>query len=608
MQKPQLTVPEPRIASLSFCDSNPKAFRRWVDRLPMANLGELSRQLYHAIIELNQLFCSPAQRLQLLELLRPRLRFVCDELSRHYLGMAIALPEKQRKIANLSQALQLHLASGYKLTIMELLDSGSIDRQRKPLAQACHRALTELGATILRSQKLYTTSPAGSWQESHRLFRFACEHRLQDLVVSDDQRARRGESTVADAYAQTLLLGCARTNQLRQNEMEQAAELFELWAPEVSCGPELAASAVFLVDMENDAPPCYRSLAPSPDSPGWWGFDTAALASRINDHLNETPGARPSQGKETKKNQENIGLPVTARVSDLLLAHLGEALALLTQRNFNRLNSDGQLQICAGLTAVHYFVAGEKPFNEFVVGNASPSSGEENRFMKSRSRDAWSDAFDAGLSEERIRPSADTPIDYQAAGNSTSTGTGRNLPRSYLTRVVNTSPGGYCVIWSASIPATLQAGEVLGVREHRNHPWSVAIVRWLRQNRGEGTRVGIEVIAPNATPCGVQLIQKTGNSSEFLRGLLLPEIPGAHQPRSLVTPKLPFQTGARITLLHKGTQDQGTLGRRIAATGSISQFELRLSSRPVEPDPESTRRKSPYGASEDEFDSLWPNL
>ena len=328
MQKPELTVPEPRIASLSFCDSSPKAFGRWVERLPMANLGELSRQLYHAIIELNQLFCSPAQRLQLLELLRPRLRFVCSELSRHYMGIAIALPEKQRKIANLSQALQLHLASGYKLTIMELLDSSSIDRQRKSLALACHRALTELGATILRAQKLYTASPSGSWQESHRLFRFACENRLQDLMVPDDQRPRRNESTVADAYAQTLLLGCARTNQLRQNEMEQAAELFELWAPDVRCAPEAATSAVFLVDMENDAPPCYRSLASAPDSTGWWGFETAALATRINEHLSSPRESGPAKKKDGRKAPESNELPLTAGVSDTLLAHLGEALAL----------------------------------------------------------------------------------------------------------------------------------------------------------------------------------------------------------------------------------------------------------------------------------------
>ena len=67
--KPDLRVPEQKTASLSFCQTSPKAFRDWVNQLPMANIGEASRQLYHAIIELNHLFIAPQQRLQLLELI-----------------------------------------------------------------------------------------------------------------------------------------------------------------------------------------------------------------------------------------------------------------------------------------------------------------------------------------------------------------------------------------------------------------------------------------------------------------------------------------------------------------------------------------------------------
>lgn len=138
--KPDLRVPEQKTASLSFCQTSPKAFRDWVNQLPMANIGEASRQLYHAIIELNHLFIAPQQRLQLLELIRPKIHFVCSELSRHYLGLAVALPEKQRKVANLSQALQLHAASGYKLCVHEFLDNGGLDKNRKAVATAIHRA------------------------------------------------------------------------------------------------------------------------------------------------------------------------------------------------------------------------------------------------------------------------------------------------------------------------------------------------------------------------------------------------------------------------------------------------------------------------------------
>ena len=197
--KPDLRVPEQKTASLSFCDTTPKAFRVWIDQLPMANIGEVSRQLYHAIIELNHLFLAPQQRMQFLELIREKIHFVCNELSRHYLGLAVALPEKQRKIANLSQALQLHLAGGYKLCVLEFIDNGGLDKNRRQIATAAHRAISELSATILRSHQLYCPSPAQSWLECHRLFRFAHRNKLSVIQVDDDTLQHRRASSVADA-------------------------------------------------------------------------------------------------------------------------------------------------------------------------------------------------------------------------------------------------------------------------------------------------------------------------------------------------------------------------------------------------------------------------
>ena len=198
--KPDLRVPEQKTASLSFCDTTPKAFRVWIDQLPMANIGEVSRQLYHAIIELNHLFLTPQQRMQFLELIREKIHFVCNELSRHYLGLAVALPEKQRKIANLSQALQLHLAGGYKLCLLEFIDNGGLDKNRRQIATAAHRAISELSATILRSHQLYCPSPAQSWLECHRLYRFAHRNKLSVVQVEDDTLLHRRTSSVADAY------------------------------------------------------------------------------------------------------------------------------------------------------------------------------------------------------------------------------------------------------------------------------------------------------------------------------------------------------------------------------------------------------------------------
>lgn len=596
--KPDLRVPEQKTASLSFCQTSPKAFRDWVKQLPMANIGEASRQLYHAIIELNHLFIAPQQRLQLLELIRPKIHFVCSELSRHYLGMAIALPEKQRKIANLSQALQLHAASGYKLCVLEFLDNGGLDKNRKAVATAIHRAISELAATIVRSHQLYCPSPAQSWLECHRLFRFAHRNKLNGLSVDDETLSHRRASTVEESYKRILLLGCARPNQLRQAELAQVYELFENWTHLVSCGPETDNDSLFVVNMERDTAPIYRSLLEQKPGNDSYNFDTRELSEQITESL---------RARRQKDGHTASDLELPSRVSDTLLTHLSQALGILAKRNFNRIASQGTLEICVGLTATHFYVAGAKTFNEFVSGNDNGHHDQDNQFMRSsRNRDdAWAGAHDAGPNDEPIQ-SADAPINFRnSIGATPDSEQDRRRPQSHHALLINTSPGGYCVGWETNVPASLQAGEILGVREQSTHPWSIAVVRWIRQVRNQGTQVGIELLAPSAAPCGVRLIQKVGNSSEYLRGLLLPEISVVNQAATLVTPRLPFQPGSRISLLHDGREDQGTLSRKISATGSVSQFELKLQNSGT-----ATMSNTPpaAGTSEDEFDSLWPSL
>lgn len=597
--KPDLRVPEQKTASLSFCQTSPKAFRDWVNQLPMANIGEASRQLYHAIIELNHLFIAPQQRLLLLELIRPKIHFVCSELSRHYLGLAVALPEKQRKIANLSQALQLHAASGYKLCVLEFLDNSGLDKNRKAVSTAIHRAISELAATIVRSHQLYCPSPAQSWLECHRLFRFAHRNKLNGLSVDDETLSHRRASTVEDSYKRILLLGCARPNQLRQTELAQVYELFENWTDLVSCGPETDNDSLFVVNMERDTAPVYRSLLEQKPGSDSYNFDTRELSEQITD-------AQHSRHRQDSHSASSLELP--SRVSDTLLTHLSQALGILAKRNFNRIASQGTLEICVGLTATHFFVAGAKTFNEFVTGNDNGHQDQDNQFLRSsrRREDAWAGAHDAGLGDDPIQ-AADVPINFRnSVGATPDSEHDRRRPQSHHALLINTSPGGYCVAWETNVPTSLQAGEILGVREQSNHPWSIAVVRWIRQVRNQGTQVGIELLAPSAAPCGVRLLQKVGNSSEYLRGLLLPEISVVNQAATLITPRLPFQSGSRISLLHDGREDQGTLSRKISATGSISQFELKLQNSGTTAS--MSNPTSTAATSEDEFDSLWPSL
>jgi len=108
--KPDIGYQSKKTAEPFVLATHTKAFKPMGQGyLPMANIGENVASLYHAIIELNQLFLPPQQRLQLLDVIREKIHFVCTELSPPLHRYAGSMPEKQRKIANLARPCNLHL-------------------------------------------------------------------------------------------------------------------------------------------------------------------------------------------------------------------------------------------------------------------------------------------------------------------------------------------------------------------------------------------------------------------------------------------------------------------------------------------------------------------
>ena len=180
-----LRAPIPTQLRLSFCEATPRDLKRWIANLPKANIGETARQLYQGLSELNQLLTPSDNRLQLLELLRPEVYYVCKHLEQHFLHQSIVLDERSRKIANLCQALQSHLAIGYKQIVVRITPKFSKDRAPL-LTQALQRAIHCLNGPLIRATKLYCPVPEGLWLELHQLYRIACAHRLQHTSLRDE--------------------------------------------------------------------------------------------------------------------------------------------------------------------------------------------------------------------------------------------------------------------------------------------------------------------------------------------------------------------------------------------------------------------------------------
>ena len=579
ISSPQLRAPTPSQPRLSFCEATPRDLKRWIAGLPKANIGETARQLYQGLGELNQLLTPSDNRLHLLELLRPEVYFVCQHLERHFLHQAIMLDERSRKISNLCQALQSHLAIGYKQIVLRIAPKYSKDRAAL-VGLALQRAAHALKGQLVRATQLYSPPPEHLWFELHQLYRIACELQLQQRRVHDDLASLTTELSLEQTYIAALLLGSARCNQLRQNQIARLAEVLEPWSALLKLHPGTPDDGLFAISAELDIGPRYRSMFRSEQRAGLLGFDPQPLVNTLEAHLLHQDTSKP--------------LPVPTGLSFDTLQHLHATWGEAAERSFQRTVGQGNLTVCVGMSALHFYLGGERSFSDMLKHPGARAANFSHAVVQGE-KDSWSQAFDAApQNNEQFLPYEE--IQYDHLGEDESSADAAPHYPTYALPVINHSPGGYCLGWPKEVPAELQAGEMLGIQDSVSLGWSIAVIRWIRQVRGGGTQMGIELVAPHAQPCGLQLVRSRDDHSQYLRGLLLPEISAIDVPATLLAPRLPFQEGSKVLINTHGEEHRAGLDRRVASTHSFNQFAYR------------SLEAAQNGGSEEDFDSLWKSL
>ena len=551
-QTVRLKLPEQDLPHLTLGADQPKKLQQWVESLPIMNMGETARQLYQFIQELNRLQIDSKLRFQLLEVVRPSILHVSESLQKHYLNQALVLPEKARRVARLAQALQGHLANGYKLVAVRGIRKVKDKAVRRAVTTAIHRAVTALGDTLLRCYQLYFPSPRHLWLELHQLFLLAELHGISGTVVADGD----GESSIQSAYARCLLLATAKPNQLRQQELAAIYKAAFAWAPLIEISTASDEDDLFVFDLQADRPPIYRTHA-SQASDSWRYIDSTRLVGAITAWM-----SAPDEG----------GLQVPKSLNQSLLSHLQQVWGALTERAFQRMPESGEIELCFGLVGVHYFLSGKVAFETMVERGSLSVLGaedENNPFLvnikksnqqKQRSADPWATAYQSNYAGETIEMGKPGSQRAETA-----------LPVSYHCQKVNASPGGYCLSWQGNTPSLMRTGELLALRDHPDSQWSLAVVRWVTQLPNHGARFGVELLAPGGRPVAARALRKQGVDSDFMRGVVLPELAAVGQPATLLLPTVGFNEGVKVELVEAGEPRRVQLLRR---TQGASGFKI----------------------------------
>ncbi len=570
-------IPKQDLARPTACPATPGELDAWLETLPKANIGETAKNLYQYTSELSRVAVSPATRMQLAEHLRPLIRYANRALERHYLNQPVVLPPQSRKVAQLAQTLQGLLAKQYVIICAQCATQAVSQPELAGLIpQAVQRAMSELGQVILRSCQLYMPPPVRTWHELHQLFLLAEQRALLDCEVYDPEHPA-GARQLGSTYLQALLLGCSKTNQLRQADI---APLYNALS-HLAASAQLArgaSTAVLCVDPRQDFPACYTTLLKGNWDAGCLGLNTSHLLEKLH--------------------QSHENLPEGLR------EHLDRALGAPQKRHFTRIRTDNTVEVCVGLTAVHFMLAGELSFDAFLQraqqqGRAVHAfHGTTAKHPTQAKKDVWDQIYKPGNSIlDQIDYSLDMPGKAAAGGSSAAD---NKQGMSQQVKMLNASAGGCCLRWEENVPPQIKAGEIVGLRHEGHTQWNIAVIRWLSAQEASGTLLGVELLSPGGTPVAARVFNKTGEHGDYMRGIELPPLPLVGQPATLLLPRVPFRERQKILLLEHDKPVQGQLLSKIAGTSAVAQFSFELSK------PNNMHQHREPG--HEGFDAIWDKL
>lgn len=497
--------------NLSYSSHQPKAFRDWVESLPVVNVGETAKLLYQGVQELCHLKASAAHRLQLLELIRPKIHYTADALKQHYAHQPILLSAKSRKIANLCQALQKHLAIAYKVSLIDALDGGFLGTAKEHIPTAMHRFLAELVFILLRCYQLYHPAIPMLWFEIHLIYALAEERALLDHCLDDPEVDGHRAHSISDLYKKAVILSTCKPNQLQADDLENIFYGSNNWSNLAAITQDPSRGGLFAVALNTDAPPSYvKDLQEQHHHIRY--IDMRNVIKHLQTHQSNTP--------QFKGLKAEFRAAERAHVSADLSRHLISVFSRASKRANERIPQSGPVEASLGMHSCYEHLCNLQDFKS------------KNQVVESAGDDDVID-MDAAVQRHISLNRRD-----------------RQLER-FGCVLVNVSARGVCLAWNQQLPMQLKNGELVMLRQQDHTDWLLGSIQWTRHFHGEGVRTGIMLFAPNMVAVEVKHLRKSAESSDWLPSILLPPFEIGAKP-TLITASGGFKEGSQVLLQYHG--------------------------------------------------------
>ena len=605
----KLRIPEQTDGNDSVLPIHPRKFKKWLANLPQANMGEVTRQIFSAIRELNRKKIPPKHRLEIMEMMREPSRGIFDNLKKYFINRTFPLPEKSKKIVNLNQALLQEMAMGYKIIIQQAVDkSEKVDTKSQTIAIA--RAIKYQSEFFLRASEIYATAPTNIWKDTHQIFAYAVETGLDNKTIDDCENPNK-KTSILNTYKQMLLFSLSRPTALRQSDTERVYNKLYSWVTQTNLNNETQENQInkfFCVHIDKDRPPSYLNQQDCDSDNKVFTLETTELVNNIQKEIDSS-----------KAEQDSIAVGEDFSIETLNA--LTVAWGAMPKRRFSRAGKQGHIPVAIGLTHAAKMIREnnlpdtlKEVSDSFNAGNSFSleSIPEELKSM--------SDGSSSYLTHTEIGGTQNNAWDMVARGRTMTDAFDqqRQLVESENLKlnkedddlhweIVNISAGGYCLRWNSENTSKAQIGEIIAIHElesNGSYEWRIGAIRWMQFTAQNGLEIGIQVLSPKVIAAEVQRVKKL--NEEPFDALMIPGIRPLKQSATIILPAHAFKTGDKLRV-KVYEQDIGiALTDKKEHTGSFTQFQFIHKDQQMQKD--KTDKKSETSKKKDDFDEIWSSL
>jgi hypothetical protein len=557
----------------------PRKLKRWLDDLPLVNMGEATRLFYSALQSFNRQHITAKNRLDAMELMRPIARQALEHLAKHFVSVSFPLTGKSRQIEQLSQSLLQEMAIGYKQVINEV-EAHNIKLDRKSIQLAIHRAMRYLEKSLQLSAQLYTNSAAYIWHDLHQLYEYAEQQDLTGTTVKDEDYTQLKQSSITEVYKHVCLLALSDPHRLRGGETLKLTRFFETHAGHVEITKSLkpdSSGAMHITSLKSSEPPSYVTLAELNTFNNLRGFDLSALLQQLRNALSS--------------NFVNADASL-AELGNLLVEKLIRIWTVHQTRQNNRAPANAHITVAIGIAniadAIYRDTAPNLSVEEILLKQARNVRPARAPIISSSPESPWNTLLQRSplINETSLPPSEVPKVESP------------KLPSSWQRwKLLNTSPGGYGLLWDNNTACRAQVGEIIALREKENqqYQWRLGQIRWMKHTAQGALSVGVKMISPRTVIATIIESSRPMKTQHVAEVIMLPGMKSLNQQPSILAVPKQLQVGDELALNLAGRQ----LHLKLTGIGEKSNNFIQFAYQQLE----STNQRE-----NGNFDKLWQKL